>query len=86
MRLGSTNNPSPNRNPKQVRISQDEAGSRGVVEDQLGRLGKVGDTRLILDRCNGEPAERAYMRELAMLPRDARTACIFFDVPAAGKG
>ena len=23
----------------------------------------------MLDRCNCEPAERAYMRELAMLPR-----------------
>ena len=79
MRLG----PNPNPNPNQVRISQDEAGSRGVVEDQLGRLGKVSGARLVLDRCNGDPAERAYMRELAMLPMGARTACIFFDAPAA---
>ena len=52
-----------------MRINQDEAGSRRVVEDQLGRLAKDGGARLVLDRCNGEPAERAYMRELAMLPR-----------------
>ena len=52
-----------------MRINQDEAGSRRVVEAQLGQLGKDGGARLLLDRCNGEPAERAYMRELAMLPR-----------------
>ena len=32
-----------------MRINQDEAGSRRVVEEQLGRLGKDGGARLVLD-------------------------------------
>ncbi|KAL1524949.1 hypothetical protein AB1Y20_019825 [Prymnesium parvum] len=66
-----------------VRVSQDEAGSRRVVETQLGRLGKDDSVRIILDRCNTLREDRSYLMQLAMLPKHARTVCVYFKVDAA---
>lgn len=68
-----------NSDPSWVRVNQDEAGGRRVVEAQLGRVGREGGRRVILDRCNPQPEDRKAMMALAMLPRSARTSCVHFE-------
>lgn len=64
--------------PSWVCVSQDEIGSRGGVEEMIGRLGKDKGARILLDRCNVDPIDRKHLVELAMLPRAAEVACVFF--------
>ena len=36
-----------------------------------------------VSRCNPDPADRAYMLSLAMLAKNARTACVYFKAEAS---
>ena len=66
-----------------VRVSQDEVGSRQGVEEMVGRLGRDHGARIVLDRCNVEPADRKYFVDLAMVSKGERVVCVYFAAASA---
>jgi len=71
-------------NGRFVTVSQDELRSRRLCEEEFSKAAMSTPrtaVKVVLDRCNVEPKDRAEWLELAMRPKSAMA--VFFDVPVA---
>ncbi|KAG9090198.1 hypothetical protein FRC06_001181 [Ceratobasidium sp. 370] len=74
--IGKSHEGSRNSTPIWRTISQDESGSRGACENDIGRAGLPG-SRAILDRCNPTSDERREWLKLASWSQ--HPVCVWFD-------